>query len=120
MRFDSKEFSSIDENHNLKIWSLDSPKYAEHLAFACDHLRSSPAADWPKLDLVAQHHFPKYIYNSVLKHAETICYLEGSHCLLLCSPVSGFLLIEPVGKETYHILRAFEMSAGPSRTKNKN
>ena len=25
VRFDSKEFSSIDENHNLKVWSLDAP-----------------------------------------------------------------------------------------------
>ena len=56
----------------------------------------------------------------MLKHAETICYLEGSHCLLLLSPVSGFLLIEPVGRETYHVLRAFEMGASPRGWKGRD
>ncbi len=60
---------------------------------------------------VLQIHFPKHLFNSVLKYVDDVKYLDNSHLLIVKSPVSGLCLIEPTEKESYHIVRVIEVSS---------
>lgn len=41
---------------------------------------------------------------------DDVRFLDNSHLLIVKSPVSGILIIEPTRKESYHIVKHFELS----------
>ncbi len=80
-----QEFATLDLNQNIKIWSLESPKIQSHLHHCKSALKEVPDPN-QIIDLVEREHFPKHLFNSVLKHVDDVRYLSNSHLLIIKSP----------------------------------
>ena len=59
--------------------------------------------------MVMLQHFPQFIFNQVLSQIDDVRFLDNSHLLIVKSPVCGVLIIEPTRKESYIIIKQFDL-----------
>ena len=75
----------------------------------CREFIEQNSENYEENDMVMLQHLPQFIFNQVLSQIDDVRFLDNSHLLVVKSPVCGVLIIEPTRKESYIIIKQFDL-----------